>query len=408
MGRARRPPLVAPVRPPVSSQVATPPSDQPARDAPSSPADGLRKVLTAIPWMGGWLRDRASKRMLRRGEGNRHLLFAICDHFEPLHGCASEDVAAMRVRTWRQFYPIVTSRFRDASGRVPRHTFFFPGEEYSPALVEPLAELVELGHGEVEVHLHHDGDTRASLTDKLERTLGLLGSHGVVPRLGASPAWSFIHGNWALANGRPDGRFCGVDDELALLRGLGCYADYTFPSAPDPCQPSVVNAIYYARDDMRRRGYEKADHVAVGTSKRDRVLLIQGPLALARRAPAARALRIESAALQAGDPPTRARLATWIDQWIHVRGRPEWTFVKLHSHGATERNARVMLGAPIEELHAALESLEREGWRIHYVTAREMYNVARAAMDGKDGSPSAYFDYEIPPAERARARRANV
>jgi hypothetical protein len=30
-----------------------------------------------------------------------------------------------------------------------------------------------------------------------------------------------------------------------------------------------------------------------------------------------------------------------------------------------------------------------------------MYNVARAAMDGKAGSPAAYFDYEVPPPERA-------
>ncbi|HXX69022.1 MAG TPA: hypothetical protein VEK07_17680 [Polyangiaceae bacterium] len=366
------------------------------------PARYAGKLVGAIPWVGGWLRDRASKGISRRADGEQHLLFAICDHFEPLHGRASGDVGLMRVRAWRQQYPSVTSRFRDASDRAPRHTFFFPGEEYSPALVEPLAELVGLGLGEVEVHLHHDGDTRMSLADKLERTLGLLGSHGVVPRLGGSPAWSFIHGNWALANGRPDGRFCGVDDELALLRGLGCYADFTFPSAPDPCQPSVVNAIYYARDDTRRRAYEKAEPVTVGASKRNRVLLIQGPLALARRGPRGRALRIESAALHACDPPTRVRLATWIDQWIHVPGRPDWTFVKLHSHGAPERNARIMLGAPIEELHVALQALATDGWRIHYVTAREMYNVVRAAMDGKDGSPAAYFDYEIPPPERAR------
>jgi hypothetical protein len=31
-----------------------------------------------------------------------------------------------------------------------------------------------------------------------------------------------------------------------------------------------------------------------------------------------------------------------------------------------------------------------------------MYNVARAAMDGNSGSPAAYFDYEVPPPERAR------
>lgn len=387
-----------------SHEGEAPPTNRPR----FAPAARVRKVANAIPWVGGWLRDRVSKRILRRPQGERHLLFSICDHFEPLHGHAPTEVGLARVRTWRQRYPVVVGRFRDASGRPPRHSFFFPGEEYAPAFLEPLAELAELGFGEVEVHLHHDGDTRASLGDKLTHTLGALGSHGVVPHRGGAPAWSFIHGNWALANGRPDGRFCGVDDELALLQKLGCYADFTFPSAPDPCQPSVVNAIYYARDETRRRAYERADRVAVGRSRRDGVLLIQGPLAIARRAPRAGALRIESGALQAGDPPTSVRLTTWVDQWVHVQGRPEWTFVKLHSHGAPEKNARVMLGRPIEELHMALEGLSRSGWRIHYVTAREMYNVVCAAMDGKGGSPAAYFDYEIPPAERARVRRQNA
>ena len=101
-----------------------------------------------------------------------------------------------------------------------------------------------------------------------------------------------------------------------------------------------------------------------------------------------------------------ARLKTWIDQFVHVDGRPEWTFVKLHTHGAPEKNASTLLGAPMEGLHAALAQLaSHEPWRVHYVTAREMYNVARAAMDGMRGSPAGYFDYEVPPRAPQRARR---
>src|SRR5262249_33665113 len=158
------------------------------------------------------------------------------------------------------------------------------------------------------------------------------------PRRFGGHAWSFIHGNWSLANGRRDGRWCGVDDELRLLRELGCYADFTFPSAPDPCQPRVVNSLYYPRDDSQRRAYADPEPLRVGAPCRDRVLMVQGPLAVARR-PGTWALRIESAAIDAGDPPTEARLRTWIDQWVHVDGRPEWTFVKVHAHGAPEKNA---------------------------------------------------------------------
>ena len=351
-------------------------------------------------WIGGWLRDRALKAALPHAEGPRHLLFGVCDHFEPLHGRAPREVALARVRAWQQGLPALARPFRDASGRPPRHTFFYPGEEYDPALVDPVARLVGAGLAEVEVHLHHDGDTRASLRERLLGTLGALGAHGLIPRDDTGPAWSFVHGNWSLANGRRDGRWCGVDDELRLLHELGCYADFTFPSAPDPCQPAVVNAIYYPRDASRRRAYDSAEPVRVGSAKRRSVLLVQGPLAIARRA-AGCGLRIEAAALSSGDPPSGARLATWIDQRVHVRGRPEWTFVKVHAHGAPEKNARVMLGEPMAALHRALADLASRGiWRVHYVTAREMYNVARAAMDGMGGSPDAYFDYEVPHPER--------
>ena len=36
--------------------------------------------------------------------------------------------------------------------------------------------------------------------------------------------------------------------ELPLLYDTGCYADFTFPSAPDNAQPPMLNCHYYARD----------------------------------------------------------------------------------------------------------------------------------------------------------------
>ena len=62
-------------------------------------------------------------------------------------------------------------------------------------------------------------------------------------------AYGFIHGNWALDNSRPDGRWCGVNNELDVLRETGCYADFTLPSAPSPTQTRKINSLYYAVDD---------------------------------------------------------------------------------------------------------------------------------------------------------------
>jgi hypothetical protein len=355
-------------------------------------------------WLAGWLADRARKRLAPRPHATRHLLFAVCDHYEPLHGNAPMDQGIQRVAAWRTRYPELAERFRDSTGRPPRHSYFFPGEQYDPRLVEPLGEMCAMGLGEVEVHLHHDGDTRETLRTSLVNTLRDLDAHGLVPKKDGKWAWAFIHGNWCLANARRDGRWCGVDDEMELLYELGCYADLTFPSAPDQCQPGIVNAIYYPRGDVaRRRAYEDGEPVRVGTPRQERLLLIEGPLALARRG---RGVRIESAALDEGDPPTPGRLATWVQQEVQVVGKPEWIFVKVHTHGAPEGNAEALLGDAMRRTHEALAREYNDGqrWKLHYVTAREMYNVARAAMDGQNGSPDSYFDYEIPPPPRASVR----
>jgi hypothetical protein len=274
-------------------------------------------------WARGYARHLVRRAAARAGAaaGPRHLLFALCDHYEPLWGKTDEVTGHTRVAAWAERYPAL-GRFRDADGRPPRHSWFFPGEEYRPAFLEPLATLARAGLGEVEVHLHHDGDTRDTLRAKLEETLRLLGGHGHLSRDAAGRfRWAFIHGNWCLANGRPDRRWCGVDDELPLLHEMGCYADYTFPSAPDPCQSDMVNLIYWPSGDLaRRRSYDDGEPARVGASHDDRLLLITGPLALSRKGRVG--IRIENGALTGDDPPTAERVRAWVDQEIHVAGRP--------------------------------------------------------------------------------------
>jgi hypothetical protein len=356
-------------------------------------------------WLGGYAVDRARRALRPRAVGPRHLLFAVCDHFEPLWRDAGPPQGRARVRTWSEGYPASFGAFRDADGRPPRHTFFYPGEQYAPDYLEPLADLARRGFGEVEVHLHHDRDTPDGLRASLDRAISDYSRHGHVSRTaGGQPRWAFIHGNWCLANSRRDGRMCGVDAELPLLFEAGCYADFTFPSAPDESQPNIVNEIYWPAGDLsRRRAYERGTRARVGEVRRDRLLLVQGPIALARR-PGRLAVRIESAAIQAGDPPTPARVDTWVAQDIHVEGRPEWVFVKVHIHGAPERNAASILGDAGRRLHEYLGARYNDGrrWVLHYVTAREMYNVAIAAMEGASGDPSAHRDRVVPPPPLAR------
>ena len=356
-------------------------------------------------WIGGYAKHLADSVRRRRARGPRHLLFAFCDHYEPLHGNARHAVGEARVRAWEKKYPELASRFVDADGRHPQHSFFFPGEQYSPPFLDMLGTLASRGFGEVELHLHHDGDTSAKLRRDIPEYLAQLASHGHLSRTADGKLrFGFIHGNWALANARHDGRWCGVDDEIPLLFDLGCYADYTFPSAPDECQPNIVNRIYWPDGDFgKKRGYEVGTPARVGEVRRDRILMIEGPIALARR-PGKLSVRIESAAITAADPPTPDRVRTWVEQGIHVEGRPEWVFVKVHTHGAPEDQAASLLGEGGRVLHEELTSRYDDGkdWVLHYVTAREMFNIALAAMAGKDGNPAEYRDFELaPPPVRA-------
>lgn len=371
-------------------------------------------------WLPGYARSTAERvtqqaaRLLKgeRIEGPRHVLFAFCDHYEPLWKNTDYDRGDERVRVWEEQYPRLVDGFRDADGFAPRHTFFFPGEEYDPRYIDRLARLARQGFGEVELHLHHDNDTAPALREKIADYLGKLASHGHLSRDPSGRLrYAFIHGNWCLANGRADGRWCGVDEELPLLFETGCYADYTFPAAPDSSQSAIVNQIYWPTGDLaRRRAYDTGEPARVGQRHEDRLLLIEGPLAPVLEFPSNLAslkprVRLENAAVTADDPGTRARVQSWIDQGIGIVGRPEWIFVKVHTHGAPEKQGASLLGDGGRSLHQALTWYFNDGedWALHYVTAREMYNIACAAMDGKNGNPGQFRDYGLPPPPIARS-----
>jgi hypothetical protein len=335
----------------------------------------------------------------------QHVFLAVCDHFEPRHGTNSEG-ALDRLRRWAHDYPQLASRFADADGRGPRHTFFYPIEQYDPAEVDLIMQICAATGSEIEVQLHHDNDTAQSLTDRLMVGIEQLRGHGglAVDRSGAL-RFGFVHGNWALCNSRPDGRWCGVSNELALLRGLGCYADFTFPSAPSPTQPRSVNQIGYARESGSARALDGLRPACVGAGESrlsgDELLLIQGPLALNwSRRKAGLLPRLENADLTLANPPTAQRLDLWIDQRIHVVGRPGWVFVKLHSHGAVPKNSEVLLGDVAAAFHQAFAvDLPREsGAQVHYVTAREMVNVVHAIEDNDPRPAGECLDYWLRPA----------
>jgi hypothetical protein len=375
-------------------------------------------------WLPDYLRS-VTRRPRKRPE---HLLFCLADHFEPFRGGRSAQEARDDVREWCGAY---RRSIESPGGIRPRHTFFYPAEEYDPACLDLIAAFCAAGYGEVEIHLHHRNDSADGLADKLARfrdTLrlrhGLLGSDE-----SGRAAYGFIHGNWALCNSRPDGDWCGVNEELSVLAATGCYADFTFPSAPSPTQPRIVNSIYRASDTpgkprgcdtgMRVRGQGSgfrvqgsgvgvrgaggpptSDHQPPITDHRSpsSLLLIQGPLALDwRRRKWGLLPRLENSEISGANPLTLQRAGLWVRQHIHVAGRPEWAFVKAHTHGLADKNRRLFMSGDMAAafLEISAEFGAKAGCIAHLVSAREMFNIVCAAEDGKAGDPELFRNYAI-------------
>ena len=94
--------------------------------------------------------------------------------------------------------------------------------------------------------------------------------------------------------------------------------------------------------------------------------------------------RLENGDLHAHRPPAGRRIDLWTRAGVSVAGRSDWQFVKLHTHGAKEANADVLLGAPMRELHSELAHRAEADPRFHYyyVTAWELSQLVHAAEAG--------------------------
>lgn len=330
-------------------------------------------------WMPGLVRSR-----LRRHEPTTHVWLLITDHYEPYWRGADDRVAMDRVRTWIEQWPRIANAHQDSHGRRPRYSFFYPAEDYRPAPLEALAGLVRQGIADVEVHLHHDGEGEGAFRQVVGRFVDALrNDHGLLREQDGVPVFGFIHGNWALDNSHPSGRFCGLDNELTILREMGCYADFTLPSAPSPCQTKRVNSIYWAVDDPAApKSHDTGERVTPSGGIREALLMVQGPLAIRRHHRKRWAPSVETGELTHVDPPTPHRVRRWLANSPKVGGHQ---FIKLHTHGAQEHLAEALLGGGLDTTFELLGSeCARRGLSLGYATAWEAASIIAALANGDD------------------------
>jgi hypothetical protein len=323
----------------------------------------------------------------------KHIFVLFTDHWEP-------DSDIVRARKWAARYTALASHHRDADGRPPQHTWFYPGEQYAPDVLTLLRELTNAGLGEVELHLHHKNDTEETLREKLRLAIAQFQQYGFLKTVDGETRFAFIHGNFGLDNSIGPG-MCGVNTELKLLRELGCFADFSLPSVYQPSQPDVVNTIYAVKDDARPKSYAQRlplSRLADGSAD---LMMFEGPLVFAPTLNVRRLLLdLDDGNIHAAMPASPERVERWVRANVHVPERPDWVFVKLWAHGvSTPDDEEAVVGRHFDEMLTHLERTYNDGTQyvLHYVTAREAYNLAMAAARGATGDPGRYVDHGIAP-----------
>lgn len=332
-------------------------------------------------WLQPYLLDQLRRSFGPGASPVRRVWLTLADHFEPFWNGADLATARRRVDLWRARWPeIAYTARKDSANSSPQYTFFYPAEQYDPEILDSLAEMTHAGIADVEVHIHHDGEGREDFIKRISTFChALTERHGLLREVGGKIRFGFIHGNWALDNSLPGGRWCGLNDEITILRDLGCYADFTMPSGNSPSQARTINTIYWCTDDPRRpKSYDRGTTVRAGEAASGDLLMVPGPFGL--RWESGLHLRMETGEIAAYDPPTRNRVRHWFGLAPRIGAD---AFIKLYTHGSSDMNLEALLSGGLEDLFQfVLEEGERRGAKVHFVSAWQMYRVIEAINKG--------------------------
>ncbi len=276
----------------------------------------------------------------------------------------------------------------DYTGRNFRFTFACPVYNWNESEMTRLKDWCATDLGEIELLMPSDYPGTDSLRWLLEKTVLFPGrSRFAIIRQAGQPSNSRT---------RRD-----TKAELILLRDFGCYADLSFPDPASSLQPLRINSItsvsHQADSD---NPYDDAIPIKSGTVSFGDLFVIDGPTIIDWAnwndlfSPT-----VDFGRLSYNSPPDTARIDRWIRANVHVDGQPNWVFVKLILSDDFLTDSSLNL---LNSYDQVLDCLERrfvdgDEFRLHYVTAHEMYNIARAAEAGKIGSAANYVDYKLTP-----------
>src|SRR4051812_39054670 len=104
-------------------------------------------------WVPSYVRGAFARSRLRARRRTQltHILFLVCDHFEPKHAVKRAERPAERMTAWKKGYAELQRQCLESFGTRPVHSWFYP-PHHGPEHLAPLAEMAFLGLGEVELH----------------------------------------------------------------------------------------------------------------------------------------------------------------------------------------------------------------------------------------------------------------
>lgn len=351
-----------------------------------------KRIQVSFPWVPMYVSDTFKPNPARSYAGTQHVIFMIAS---PVSGTLDTSLAHLKTTADE------AKKHRDSDGMPPKTTWFWRDSETDNSqkkhLLNRLSRYAFEGRGEVELQIHHADDSPEGLAVRINHAIALANETGSLITTGAPPqkVFGFFHGSWGLDNSRGDA-YCGINGELILLQGLGCYADFTMP-AWGKMHPAMVNRMYYALDDpLKPKSYDSGPEVIAGGVVPKGLFMFTGQSSLrwAGLMPS-----YDHGEIRSNDLPDSARIDRWVRQGFHVQGRPEWLFIKTVISSNLQQDTSALAANWREPMFRHLEERYNDGRRyfLHYVTAREAYNIAKAAEAGKSGNPNDYRNFLIPP-----------
>ncbi len=182
-------------------------------------------------------------------------------------------------------------------------------------------------------------------------------------------------------------RWCGLNNELTLLRQLGCYADFTMPCGPAPMQASLMNAIYWAVDDPAKpKSYDSGVLARPGQpGPANALMMIPGPFAV--RLGAGWKPKIEIGDLSGPLPVDGSRADSWF-RVSPVLGEDQ--FLKFFAHGTQERHSSAFFqGGMLDTLFSTLaRHCQARRMELRFVSAWDMFQVIERIVEGRDSAQS--------------------